>query len=186
MLTREVPTVALKVGMKYDERFTRRLTANEILKGIFRAHSLRRVASRSALRNSKRKKEKVIRGLTLSFFFLSGVMKPFFAFLALEASSRRARTSALFLSVSACFLFFSCDFSCETPLKHLIWKSLGAPRRRATRIRKVLRGTQTHLTFFSHFPSFLLFQRNFCETYFKTIAIRKFTRIAIFSSAGKR
>ena len=45
--------------------------------------------------------------LTLSFFLRSGVMKPFFAFLALLASSSRARTSALFLSVSACFLFFS-------------------------------------------------------------------------------
>lgn len=45
--------------------------------------------------------------ITLSFFFLSGVMKPFLAFLAFDASSRRARTSALFRSVSACFLFFS-------------------------------------------------------------------------------
>lgn len=57
--------------------------------------------------------------LTLSFFFLSGVMKPFLAFLALEASSRRARTSALFLSVSACFLFFSCINRVSTFFKYL-------------------------------------------------------------------
>lgn len=44
-------------------------------------------------------------------------MKPFFAFLALEASSRRARTSALFLSVSACFLFFSYIFRKRNSLK---------------------------------------------------------------------
>lgn len=54
---------------------------------------------------SNLKKKKKLR--TLSFFFLSGVMNPFLAFLALEASSRRARTSALLRSVSACFLFFS-------------------------------------------------------------------------------
>lgn len=50
--------------------------------------------------------------LTLSFFFLSGVMKPFFAFLALEASSMRLRTSARLRSISACLAFFAwryCD-----------------------------------------------------------------------------
>lgn len=45
--------------------------------------------------------------LTLSFFFLSGVMKPFFAFLALEASSMRLRTSARLRSISACLAFFA-------------------------------------------------------------------------------
>lgn len=45
---------------------------------------------------------------TLSFFFLSGVMKPFFAFLALEASSIRLRTSARLRSISACLAFFAC------------------------------------------------------------------------------
>lgn len=46
--------------------------------------------------------------LTLSFFFLSGVMKPFLAFLALEASSIRLRTSARLRSISACLAFFAC------------------------------------------------------------------------------
>ena len=45
--------------------------------------------------------------LTLNFFFLSGVMKPFFAFLALEASSIRLRTSARLRSISACLAFFA-------------------------------------------------------------------------------
>lgn len=40
--------------------------------------------------------------LTRNFFFLSGVMKPFLAFLALEASSIRFLTSALLRSISAC------------------------------------------------------------------------------------
>lgn len=57
--------------------------------------------------------EKIVKGwkkiskLTLSFFFLSGVMKPFLAFLALEASSMRLRTSALLRSISACLAFFA-------------------------------------------------------------------------------
>ena len=45
--------------------------------------------------------------LTLSFFFLSGVMKPFLAFLALAVSSRRLRTSARLRSMSACLAFFA-------------------------------------------------------------------------------
>lgn len=45
--------------------------------------------------------------LTRSFFFLSGVMKPFFAFLAFEASSIRLRTSARLRSISACLAFFA-------------------------------------------------------------------------------
>lgn len=46
--------------------------------------------------------------LTRSFFFLSGVMKPFLAFLAFEASSIRLRTSARLRSISACLAFFAC------------------------------------------------------------------------------
>lgn len=45
--------------------------------------------------------------LTRSFFFLSGVMKPFLAFLAFEASSMRLRTSARLRSISACLAFFA-------------------------------------------------------------------------------
>lgn len=45
--------------------------------------------------------------LTRSFFFLSGVMKPFLAFLAFEASSIRLRTSARLRSISACLAFFA-------------------------------------------------------------------------------
>lgn len=45
--------------------------------------------------------------LTLSFFFRSGVMKPFLAFLALEASSIRLRTSARLRSISACLAFLA-------------------------------------------------------------------------------
>ena len=41
---------------------------------------------------------------TLNFFFLSGVMNPFFAFLPAAWASRRARTSAFLRSISACFL----------------------------------------------------------------------------------
>ena len=41
--------------------------------------------------------------LTLSFFFLSGVMKPFLAFLAAAASSSFLRTSAFLRSISCCF-----------------------------------------------------------------------------------
>ena len=41
--------------------------------------------------------------LTLSFFFLSGVMKPFF-FLAMDCSSIRLRTSAFLRSRSDCLL----------------------------------------------------------------------------------
>lgn len=48
-------------------------------------------------------------GLTLNFFFLSGVMKPFLAFLALEASSIRFLTSALLRSISACLALFACN-----------------------------------------------------------------------------
>lgn len=44
-----------------------------------------------------------LNGLTRSFFFLSGVMKPFLAFLAAAASSSRLRTSAFFRSCSCCF-----------------------------------------------------------------------------------
>ena len=46
----------------------------------------------------------VVSQLTLSFFFLSGVMKPFLAFLPAAWASSLARTSAFFLSISACFL----------------------------------------------------------------------------------
>jgi hypothetical protein len=53
------------------------------------------------------KKENTI-NLTLNFFFLSGVMKPFFAFLAFDASSIRLRTSARLRSISACLAFFAC------------------------------------------------------------------------------
>ena len=42
--------------------------------------------------------------LTLSFFFLSGVMNPFLAFLPAAWASSLALTSAFFLSISACFL----------------------------------------------------------------------------------
>lgn len=45
--------------------------------------------------------------LTRSFFFLSGVMNPFLAFFALDASSIRLRTSALLRSISACFAFLA-------------------------------------------------------------------------------
>lgn len=45
--------------------------------------------------------------LTRSFFFLSGVMKPFFAFFAFEASSIRLRTSARLRSISVCLAFFA-------------------------------------------------------------------------------
>lgn len=48
--------------------------------------------------------------LTLSFFLRSGVMKPFFCFLAL-CSSRRLRTSAFLRSISSCFFFASCESS---------------------------------------------------------------------------
>ncbi len=41
--------------------------------------------------------------ITLSFFFLSGVMNPFLAFLPAAWASSLARTSAFFLSISACF-----------------------------------------------------------------------------------
>lgn len=41
--------------------------------------------------------------LTRSFFFLSGVRKPFFAFFFEPASSRRFRTSAFFFSLSSAF-----------------------------------------------------------------------------------
>lgn len=37
-------------------------------------------------------------------------MKPFLAFLALEASSMRLRTSARLRSISACFAFFACVY----------------------------------------------------------------------------
>ena len=52
-----------------------------------------------------------VRVLTRSFFFLSGVMKPFFAFLAFEASSIRLRTSARLRSISACLAFFAYTYS---------------------------------------------------------------------------
>ena len=42
---------------------------------------------------------------TRSFFFLSGVMKPFLAFLPAAVSSRRFRTSAFLRSTSARFCF---------------------------------------------------------------------------------
>lgn len=58
----------------------------------------------------------MICSLTRSFFFLSGVMKPFFAFLAFEASSIRLRTSARLRSISACLAFFA------------YWKFLGKKR----------------------------------------------------------
>lgn len=45
----------------------------------------------------------ILISLTLSFFFLSGVMKPFLAFLPAAWASSLARTSAFFLSISACF-----------------------------------------------------------------------------------
>ena len=50
--------------------------------------------------------------LTLSFFFLSGVMKPFLAFLPAAWASSLARTSAFFLSISACFLAWRAEIQC--------------------------------------------------------------------------
>lgn len=45
---------------------------------------------------------------TLSFFFLSGVIKPFLALLSAAASSNFRLTSALFLSTSACLVALAC------------------------------------------------------------------------------
>jgi hypothetical protein len=50
----------------------------------------------------------IIVSLTLSLFFLSGVMKPFFFLVFAEAASSLARTSAFFFSRSSCFLRSSC------------------------------------------------------------------------------
>lgn len=49
--------------------------------------------------------------VTRSFFFLSGVMKPFLAFLAAADSSSRLRTSAFLRSISACLAARACQVS---------------------------------------------------------------------------
>ena len=76
----------------------------QFLSGLLTQQQLYRERKRAV--SAVRVLKKITR-LTLSFFFLSGVMKPFLAFLALDASSMRLRTSARLASISVCFFFFS-------------------------------------------------------------------------------
>jgi len=48
-----------------------------------------------------------LRRRSRSFFLRSGVMNPFFPFLAAASSANRARTSAFFKSIAACFFLRS-------------------------------------------------------------------------------
>lgn len=69
--------------------------------------------------------------LTRSFFFLSGVIKPFLDFLSFDASSMRLRSSARFASIS-CFLAFfayeigekSIEFKEKKKLSFWFWSEI--------------------------------------------------------------